>query len=150
MDSNTNDTRPSQPSARVRASDIADERRRAANARHAAAIDTIDTLFDRADQLRVARDRLTGIAPAPVDADPIRDAQAVIDAAHQLGNALNDLRQAAQRATKHRSRSDLANDIGTRQSALFPHTTTNERRSRGASPTTGADGVSDDHAHTDR
>jgi hypothetical protein len=150
MEPTDNATHPTQPTTAMGASDIADERRRAATAKHTAAIATIDALFDRVDQLRIARDRLTGIKPAPFEADPIRDAQAVIDAAHQLEDALSDLRQTAERAAKHRSRSELANDIGTRQSALFPRNTTNARRSRGASPTTGAAGISDDHAHTDR
>lgn len=150
MEPNGNVSSSIQPTTAGRASDVADERRRAATAKHTAAIATIEALFDRVDQVRIARDRLTGLTPASIDADPIRDAQAAIDAAHQLGNALNNLRQAAELAANHRTRGELANDIGTRQSALFPRSTTSARRSRVASPTTGTAVVSGDHAHTDR
>lgn len=82
-------------------------------------IATIEAFFDRVDDLRRTRRTLTDITAAATMADPIRDAETVLAAAHQLEAALRDVRTAATTASGHRSRQELASDIGTRPSALF-------------------------------
>ena len=95
-------------------------RRLAATQAHQQAIATINEMFDRLDELTAARDRLTGIAPRQPEADPIQDAELLLDHARRLGGALEALRAAALAAAEHRPRSELAADIGTKTTALFP------------------------------
>jgi hypothetical protein len=99
---------------------VSSERRRAATEAHLQAITTINEMFDRLDELTAARDRLTGVAPRQPDDDPILDAEAVLVRARRLGGALDALRAAALTAAAHRTRSELAADLGTKNTALFP------------------------------
>jgi hypothetical protein len=94
--------------------------RRAATETHQLAIATINAMFDRLDELTAARDRLTDIAPREPDDDPIQDAEALLEHARRLNGALDALRSAALSAATHRTRSELAADIGAKNSALFP------------------------------
>lgn len=94
--------------------------RRAATEQHELAIAAINEMFDKADELTAARDRLTGIGPLDADDDPIRDAETVLACAGQLHDALVQLRAAAVGAAEHRNRSDLAADLGTKPTVLFP------------------------------
>jgi hypothetical protein len=99
---------------------VSSARRLAATQAHQQAIATINEVFDRLDELTAARDRLTGIAPRQPDDDPIQDAELLLDHARRLGAALEALRSAALAAVDHRTRTDLAADIGTKSAALFP------------------------------
>ena len=149
MNLRTTEAGPGRSTRSTLASTAADERRRTATAKHTAAIATIEALFDRVNELRRAREALTGIAPAEVDADPILDAAAVLDAAHRLEDALTSVRQAAAAAAEHRSRSDLASDVGTRLSALFPRQNIT-RTSRSQTTTQVAPAAaSDEHGRSD-
>lgn len=94
--------------------------RQAATEQHQQAIATINAMFDQLDELRTARERLTGLAPLGPDDDPLRDAETLLQHATQLNTALDELRTAAIAAAEHRTRSDLAADIGTKTNALFP------------------------------
>ena len=94
--------------------------RRAATEEHQRAITTINDMFDRLDELVAARDRLTGVAPLGPHDDPIRDAESLLQHAELLNQALSDLRLAALAASAHRRRSDLAADLGTKVTSLFP------------------------------
>ena len=91
--------------------------RRAATEEHQRAITTINDMFDRLDELVAARDRLTGVTPHD---DPIRDAESLLQHADLLKQAVSDLRLAALAASAHRRRSDLAADLGTKVTSLFP------------------------------
>jgi len=84
------------------------------------AVATINEMFDRLDELTAARDRLTGIAPRHPEADPIQDAELLLDQARRLAGTLEALRAAAVAAAEHRPRSELAADIGTKNNVLFP------------------------------
>ena len=95
-------------------------RRRAATEAHLQAIATINAVFDRLEDLSEARGRLTGVAPLAENDDPIRDAEALLHHAELLSQALAAVRAAAVDASTHRGRSDLAADIGTKPSVLFP------------------------------
>jgi len=95
-------------------------RRHEATAAHQQAIATINEMFDRLDELTAARDRLSGVGPRHPDGDPIQDAELLLDHARRLGGALEALRSAALAAVDHRSRSDLAADVGAKTTALFP------------------------------
>ena len=77
-------------------------------------------MFDRLDELVAARDRLTGVAPLGTPDDPIRDAESLLHHAELLNRALSGLRRAALAASAHRRRSDLAGDVGTKVTSLFP------------------------------
>jgi hypothetical protein len=92
----------------------------AATEAHQQAIATINEMFDRLDELTAARDRFTGVAPRQPTDDPIQDADVLLDHARRLGAALEALRTAALAAANHRSRGDLAADIGTKATVLFP------------------------------
>jgi hypothetical protein len=96
--------------------------RHAATEEHQRAITTINDMFDRLDELVAARDRLTGVAPLGLHDDPIRDAESLLHHAELLNQALSDLRLAALAASAHRRRSDLAADVGTKVTSLFPRT----------------------------
>jgi hypothetical protein len=96
--------------------------RHAATEEHQRAITTINDMFDRLDELVAARDRLTGVAPLGPHDDPIRDAESLLHHAELLNQALSDLRLAALAASAHRRRSDLAADVGTKVTSLFPRT----------------------------
>lgn len=96
------------------------DRRAAATAQHERAIAAISALFDRVEDLRSARERFGGIEPLAPDDDPIRDGEALIGLAEQLATALGKVREAADAAAEYRTRSELANDLGTRTTALFP------------------------------
>jgi hypothetical protein len=76
--------------------------------------------FDRLDELIAARDRLTGVAPFGPHDDPIRDAESLLHHAQLLTRALSDVRLAALAASAHRRRSELAADVGTKATSLFP------------------------------
>ena len=95
------------------------DRRRAATLAHQRAIATINEMFDRLDELAAARERLTSIAQRPSEADPIQDAELLLDHARRLAGTLEALRAAAKAAAEHRSRSELAADIGTKTNVLF-------------------------------
>lgn len=84
------------------------------------AVATINDMFDRLDELTAARARLTGISPRQPEADPIQDAELLLDHARRLAGTLEALRAAAVAAAGHRPRSELAADIGTKAAALFP------------------------------
>ena len=99
---------------------VSSDRRLAATQAHQQAIATINEMFDRLDELTAARDRLTGIAPRQPDDDPIQDAELLLDHARRLAGALEALRAAALAAADHRTRSELAADIGTKNNVLFP------------------------------
>ena len=94
--------------------------RRAATEQHQLAIAAINTMFDRADELAAARDRLTGVKPLGDADDPIRDAETLLAHAGQLAAALEQLRCAASAAAEYRTRTDLAADLGTKHAVLFP------------------------------
>ena len=106
--------------------------RRAATEEHQRAITTINEMFDRLDELVVARDRVSGVAPFGPDDDPIRDAESLVHHAELLNQALSDLRLAALAASAHRRRSDLAADVRTKVTSLFPRA---DRDSGGTSRT---------------
>src|SRR4051812_27968611 len=94
--------------------------RQAATQQHALAIAAINEMFDKVDELTVARDRLTGVAPLGPDDDAIRDAETLLAHAALLNEALSQLRAVALTAAAHRNRNDLAADIGTKSATLFP------------------------------
>jgi len=94
------------------------DQRRAATAQHQLAIEAINELFDKAQDLAAARDRLTGIKPRGPGDDPIRDAEKLLTYADLLSDALVQLRSAAIVAAEHRSRTDLC--AGTKPTVLFP------------------------------
>lgn len=94
--------------------------RRAAVAQHELAIAAINEMFDKVDELVAARDRLLGLKPLEPGDDPIRDVETLLANAGILGEALAQLRAAALAAAEHRNRSDLAADIGTKPTILFP------------------------------
>jgi hypothetical protein len=94
--------------------------RRAATEEHLRAITTINDMFDRLDELVAARDRLTGVTPLGPHDDPIRDAESLLQHAELLQQAVSDLRLAALAASAHRRRIDLAADLGTKVTSLFP------------------------------
>ena len=96
------------------------EQRRAATEHHQHAIASINEMFDRLDELAAARIRLTGVAPLGAGGDPVRDAEVLLEHAEALAQALERLRSAALVAAEHRRRADLADDIGTKPTALFP------------------------------
>jgi hypothetical protein len=62
---------------------------------------------------------LTGVAPRRPPDDPIQDADVLLDHARRLA-PLEARRTTALAAANHRSRGDLAADIGTKATALFP------------------------------
>ena len=94
--------------------------RRAATEQHQRAISAINEMFDRADELVAARNRLTGVEPLGAGDDLVRDAETLLAHAGQLEAALCQLRAAALTAAEHRNRNDLAADIGTKVAVLFP------------------------------
>ena len=94
--------------------------RRAATEAHLQAIATINALFDRLEELSEARYRWTGVASLAANRDPIRDAEASLHRAQLLSQTLAAVRAAAGDASMYRRRSDLAADIGTKPSVLFP------------------------------
>ena len=94
--------------------------RQAATQQHALAIAAINEMFDKVEELAVARDRLTGVAPLGPDDDAIRDAATLLAHAALLNEALTQLRAVALTAAEHRNRHDLAADIGTKSATLFP------------------------------
>lgn len=94
--------------------------RLAATRQHQLAIEAINTMFDRADDLAAARDRLAGDRPLGPDDDLIRDVEDLLAGAAQLSDALRMVREAAATASAHRPRRDLAADLGTKVSSLFP------------------------------
>lgn len=97
-------------------------RRRAATEQHERAIGAINAVFDRLADLSEARARLTRLAASASSDDPLRDAEALALAVEQLGAALAAVRAAASAAAEHRSRGDLAADVGTKVTSLFPRT----------------------------
>lgn len=109
-------------------------RRRAATAQHERAIGAINAVFDRVAELSAARERLTALAGQPGEPDPLRDAESLLHAAEQVAAALDAVRRAATAAAEHRSRGELAADIGTRPASLFPRTG-DRSGTRRASPT---------------
>lgn len=96
------------------------EQRRAATEHHQHAIASINEMFDRLDEVTAARRRLTGVVPLDAGGDPVRDAEVLLEHAEALHQALDRLRRSALVAAEHRRRSDLADDIGTKTTALFP------------------------------
>jgi hypothetical protein len=94
--------------------------RRAAVEQHELAIAAINAMFDKADELVAARDRLLGLAPLGPGDDVIRDVETILATASLLSDALTQLRTAALAAAEHRNRSDLAADLGTKPTVLFP------------------------------
>ena len=99
---------------------VSSARRHAATEAHLRAVATINEMFDRLDDLTAARDGLTGVAPRQPDDDPIQDAETLLEHARRLGAALDALRTAAFAASTHRARGELAADIGTKNTGLFP------------------------------
>jgi hypothetical protein len=94
--------------------------RRAATEEHQRAITSINDMFDRLDKLVAARDLLAGVTSLGPHDDPIRDAESLLQHAKLLKQALSDLRLAALAASAHRRRSDLAADVCTKVTSLFP------------------------------
>src|SRR3954471_9109991 len=115
---NRGHTRTGPSDAELAAANVA--RRRAATEAHQQAIAIINEMFNRVDELTVARDRLSSVGPREPGADPIQDAELLLAHARRLGGALDALRSAALAAVEHRSRSELAADVGTKTTALFP------------------------------
>jgi hypothetical protein len=99
---------------------VSSARRHAATEAHLLAVAMINAMFDRLDDLTAARDRLTGVAPLGPDDDPMHDAEVLLEHARRLGGALDAVRAAALAAAAHRNRGDLAADVGTKPTALFP------------------------------
>ncbi len=120
-----------------------DEQRRIATGQHQRAIESINAMFDRLDHLTAARDQLSGIEPLALDEDPVRDAESILEHADRLNTALADLRAAAVVASNHRRRTDLAADIGTKTTALFPRTPSHSGESGRATTPTGTSGQCD-------
>ena len=73
---------------------MSSDRRLTATLAHQQAIATINEMFDRLDELTAARDRLTGVAPRHPEADPIQDAELLLDHARRLAGTLEALRAA--------------------------------------------------------
>ncbi len=94
------------------------ERRHAATERYARAAAAINAVFDRADELRAATAAV--VAAHSSAGDPVQGARAMLEAAACVETALERLRSAAKAAAAFRTKSDLASDIGTRISLLFP------------------------------
>ena len=120
MKPDTNSTHPRTGSSTTHQDVSSNIRRRSATEAHQQAIATINEMFDRLDELTAARDRLTGIAPREPDDDPIQDAETLLEHARRLSGALDALRSAAFAAAAHRTRNELAADIGTKHTTLFP------------------------------
>lgn len=99
---------------------MSDQQRRIATDQHQRAIESINEMFDRLDHLTEARDQLSGIEPLAFGEDPVRDAESILGHADRLRTALDELRAAAVVASDHRRRTDLAADVGTKTTALFP------------------------------
>ncbi|HWL44573.1 MAG TPA: hypothetical protein VNQ73_16655 [Ilumatobacter sp.] len=95
-------------------------RRRSATEQHERAVNAINALFDRLDDLAAARQRLSEFASRAADGDPLRDADGLLQVAAQLAGAVDGVRAAALAAAEHRSRNELAADVGTRAASLFP------------------------------
>ena len=93
------------------------DRREAATRHYATAMATINTLLDHADQLRSL---LQHIQDAARTDDPLDAARQMLDRAHRLERAVNDLHTAAINAAVYRSKSELARDLATRTGLLFP------------------------------
>ena len=104
---------------RKRAPGVTAGQRQAATKQHALAIAAINEMFDKVDELTVARDRLTGVAPLGPHDDAIRDAETLLAHAALLNQALRQLRSAALTAAQYPNRNDLAADIGTKSTTLF-------------------------------
>ena len=97
------------------------ERRRAATEQYARGIDAINAVFDRLDELTAARERVAAVAAGGGDGDdPVRSAEAILDAAGLVSEALAALRQAGAGAVEYRSRAEISGDVGTRPTLLFP------------------------------
>jgi hypothetical protein len=97
------------------------EQRRAATEQYARGIDAINAVFDRLDDLSTARARVAAVAAGWGDGDdPVRGAEAILEAAGVVGEALAALRTARAVAVEYRSKAELAGDVGTRPTLLFP------------------------------
>jgi hypothetical protein len=99
------------------------DRRQAATARYAIAAAAINTVFDRCDELR---DYLARLSDTALGADPLRAAVDVVQLAERLAGSLEAVITAAADASEHRSKGDLANDLGTRLGLLFPRARTSD------------------------
>lgn len=94
-----------------------DDKRQAATAQFTRANDAINTVFDRADELR---ETLRGVSAAAASADLVRAARDVLDRLGPLSEGLAGLRAAAEGASNYRTKADLASDIDTKIPLLFP------------------------------
>lgn len=93
------------------------ERRNAATEQYATATNAINTLFDRADELRHLLGQIENSAQRT---DPLRAASDVSSLAEQLPGVVVAVQHAATTAGGYRNRSDLAADLDTTSRALFP------------------------------
>lgn len=104
--------------------DTLDERRQAATHQYAIAAATINTMFDRNDELRATLTTAAAVAAGP---DPLRAAHELTDLTARIGQLVDQLVTAAAAATAYRPKTDLAADINTRTALLFPRTRPAER-----------------------
>ena len=99
------------------------DQRRAATRYYATAATTINTMFDHTDQLRAI---ITTITNQPAgNNDPLRTALDITDTTHQPTTSIEQVRAAAVLGSEFRTRTELAADLGTRVSLLFPRQPTN-------------------------
>jgi hypothetical protein len=93
------------------------DRRAAATAELLAAAGTINSMFDHEDRLRGL---LADCVTAAGDGDTVRAARTVIDLAARIDTEHHELLDAASAATAYRSRRELAADLDTSVTLLFP------------------------------
>lgn len=112
------------------------ESRQRATARHRAAANAIDNVFDAAGLVAEQRNGIAAIA-ADREADVVATAQSLLEACEELARLLAALRRVADVALEYTTRRHLAGDLGTRPSYLFPAS------ARPAAPTAGGAPPSD-------
>lgn len=112
-------------------------RRQTATQQYAIATATINTMFDRDDELR---DTLTAIATTAAGTDPLRAAHDIAEHATRMMQLVDQLTTAVNAAAAYRAKTELAADIGTRPSLLFPRTRTADMTSPAESADTELDG----------
>lgn len=95
------------------------ESRERATARHRAAANAIDAVFDAADLVAEQCNRIGAIA-ADREHDIVASAHALVVACAELAGLLDDLRRKADVALEYTTQRHLAADLGTRPSYLFP------------------------------
>ena len=95
------------------------EQRQAATQQHTLAIAAINEMFDKVDELTVAHDRLTGVAPlGPHEDRSETQRHCWRTPPCSTRRCVNS--EPRRSAAGHRNRNDLAADIGTKSATLFP------------------------------